>query len=366
MKKKIIAGLAVAVLVLTSTACGQKEEKQAAVPSPSPAAVAEKKSEVSASPAIEAKPRFIFTADEGGSMTRIDPVQNIVMETIKADGSVHNVQLSPDGKILGATLVPKAEGHGGHGAGHGSANGYALFYDTSNSQLIKKVEVGSHPAHIVFTSDQKLALVTNNENNTVTVIDTQTYKPTGTIPTGKGPHGFRISADGRTAYVANMGEETVSVLDLATMKETRKIKVGQTPVTTAVTSDGKWMVVTLNAENAAVIVDLATDKVEKVAVGAGPAQVYIQSDNKAALVANQGTEKSPSNTITKIDLESKKAIATIETGKGAHGLAASSDNKWIYVTNMFDHTVSVVDNVQNKEVAEIKVGQTPNGITLFP
>jgi DNA-binding beta-propeller fold protein YncE len=38
---------------------------------------------------------------------------------------------------------------------------------------------------------------------------------------------------------------------------------------------------------------LRLKKVEKVAVGEGPAQIFIQSDGKYALVANQGTPDNP-------------------------------------------------------------------------
>jgi len=33
---------------------------------------------------------------------------------------------------------------------------------------------------------------------------------------------------------------------------------------------------------------------------------------------------------------------------------------------MYENTVSVVENLQNKEVVELKVGQVPNGISLMP
>ena len=111
------------------------------------------------------------------------------------------------------------------------------------------------------------------------------------------------------------------------------------------------------------IVDLSTDKVEKVSVGVGPAQIYIQSDDQYAFVANQGTKENPSNTISKIDMKTKQIIATIETGKGAHGVVVSPDNKTVYVTNMFDNTVSVIDNNQNKVISTIQVGKIPNGIS---
>ncbi|WP_238579150.1 YncE family protein [Neobacillus niacini] len=50
----------------------------------------------------------------------------------------------------------------------------------------------------------KYALVTNNEDNNVSIIDLASYKVIQNITTGKGPHGFRIAADSKTAYIANI------------------------------------------------------------------------------------------------------------------------------------------------------------------
>ena len=311
---------------------------------------------------VEQKTSYYYTANESGSISKIDVVTNKVLETIKVDGAPHNVQVSPDGKIVASTSAAMMEkGKTEHGSM--SMNGSALFYDVETNKLIKSVAVGNHPAHIVFTPDSKYALVTNNEDNNVSVIDAKGYTVVGKISTGNGPHGFRISKDSKSAYVANMGEDTVSVLDIASFKEVRKIKVGKTPVTTGVTSDGKTLAVTVNSENALAIIDLSTDKIEKIPVGVGPAQVYIQSDDKFAFVANQGTEDKPSNTVSKIDLTTKKVVATIETGKGAHGVVTSADNKFVYVTNMYDNTVSVIDNTSNKVITTVSVDKTPNGVS---
>lgn len=311
---------------------------------------------------VEQGTSYYYTANEGGSISKIDSKTNKVLETIKVDGAPHNVQVSPDGKIAAATsAVMMEKGKTEHGTM--SMNGSALFYDVETNKLIKKIEVGKHPAHIVFTSDGKYSLVTNNEDNNVSVIDMKDYNVVGKISTGNGPHGFRISKDNKFAYVANMDEDTISVLDITNFKEVKKIKVGRTPVTTGITSDGKTLLATVNSENALAIIDLSTDRVEKIPVGVGPAQVYIQSDNKFAFVANQGTEDKPSNTVSKIDLVTKEVVATIETGKGAHGVVTSADNKFIYVTNMYDNTVSVIDNTSNKVIATVAVDKTPNGIS---
>jgi YVTN family beta-propeller protein len=312
--------------------------------------------------------KYYFTANEGGTISKVNVTDNEVVATIEAEGIVHNVQVSPDGKIIGATLVPKMENDHGdyHGDSHGmDMTGKALFYDTNSNELINTVDVGNHPAHIVFTNDGKYALVTNNEDNTVSVIEMNSYSVVNTISTGKGPHGFRISNDNKYAYIANMGADSVSVINLETMSEEKQIKVGNTPVTTGITTDGKTLVITLNAENALGIVNLETDEVSKVEVGKGPAQLYIDSSNQFAYVANQGTEDSPSNSLTIVDINNKTVTATVETGKGSHGVVASSDNKYVYVTNMFEDTISVIDPSTKKVVKTVKVGETPNGISVM-
>lgn len=323
---------------------------------------------------------FYFTANEGG-ISKIDALTNKFIESIEVDGTVHNVQISPDDKIIGATIVPSGAheeqteekephsnhsvtGEEGHGTNVETNNGKVAFYNSDTNELIKEVEVGAHPAHIVFTENNQYALVTNNGDNNVSVIDMKIYEVVHTIPTGNGPHGFRISLDSKFAYIANMNENTVSVIDLEKMEETKKIIVGNAPVTTGVIADGKILIATLNGENSLAIVEIATEKLEKVAVGEGPAQVYVQSDDKYAFVANQGTPENPSNSVTKVDLETKEVVATIEVGKGAHGIVTDEDNKFVYVTNMYDNTVSVIDNKQNEVIATLNVGEMPNGITI--
>lgn len=327
-----------------------------------PASPEEKENKQPKTDAKDKKEGYYFTANEGGSVSKINAVSNQLVSNITVEGAVHNVQVSPDGNIFGATVVPEMNQGNDHSM---EMKGKALFYSTSTDELLQSVEVGNHPAHIVFTEDGKYALVTNNEDNNVSVIDLNSFSVTQTIETGKGPHGFRISADSKFAYIANMGEDTISVLNLENMKEERRIKVGLTPVTTGITSDGKTLITTLNGENTLAIVNLATDKIEKIQVGNGPAQVYIDGNSQYAYVANQGSEDAPSDSVSVVDLASKKVISTIQTGKGAHGVVTSPDNKFLYVTNMFENTVSVINTEQNKVVSTIQVGKTPNGISIM-
>lgn len=181
----------------------------------------------------------------------------------------------------------------------------------------KSVDQATNQNQIQSNTEEKIHFYyTANESGSVSKIDAATNEVVDTITEADGaPHGCRISKDSKFAYVANMGEDTISVVDIENNKEVRKITVGKTPVTTGITSDGKTLAATVNSENVLAIIDLSTDKVEKVAVGKGPAQVYIEPDYKYAFVANQGTKDAPSNTVLKIDMSTKKVVATYRNRK---------------------------------------------------
>lgn len=295
-----------------------------------------------------------YTANESGSISVIDLKTNKVVNSLKTDGVTHNVQVSPDGKILAATVA----------ANEMSMNGKVLFYNTESNELINQTEVGKNPAHVDFTQNGKYAVVANNGDNTVSVIDMSSYKVTETIETGKGPHGLRIASDNTFAFVANMGEDSISIISLVNFSQLNKRTLGKNPVTTAIAPNGVTVLATLKGEDALVLYDTGDGKIDKISIGKGPAQVFVQSDGMYAFVANEGTEESPSNTVSKVNLGTKTVEATIEVGKGAHGVVVSDDNKYVYVTNIYDATVSVIDNATNKVIATIPVDEKPNGITL--
>lgn len=76
-------------------------------------------------------------------------------------------------------------------------------------ELHGAVPTGAAPAHVVVSPDGATTYITNGGDGTVSVIDTDTMKPTGTIKVGQGPHGLRPSPDGRWLYVANVADTTL-------------------------------------------------------------------------------------------------------------------------------------------------------------
>ena len=78
---------------------------------------------------------------------------------------------------------------------------------------------GVRPHCPVYDRASGMLYVTTELDQTVTIIDPQTLKIVGTVPTGqKESHMLVISRDGRFGYTSNVGAGSVSVLDLHARK----------------------------------------------------------------------------------------------------------------------------------------------------
>lgn len=322
---------------------------------------------------VHAADRKVFVANEGaGTVSVIDAETFKVTRHIAVGEGAHNVQVSPDGKRAWVTNngapQPAATGKSHSGAAHGAMShaGEVWAIDTETDEMVARVGVGRHPAHVVVSADSRWAYVTNGGDNTLSVVDTTSLKVVDTLPTGAFPHGIRLSPDGKQAYVANLKGGTVSVIDTETRKEVSQIEVGKGPAQVGFTSDSRLAFVSLSQEASVAVIDPASRKViRKVRVGEVPIQLYATPDNRFLFVANQGNRKSPGNTVSVIDL-STFSTQRIRTGNGAHGVVVGSDGRLAYVTNLYANTVSVIDVQTRKSVATVAVGAGPNGISVGP
>ncbi|HMO44862.1 MAG TPA: cytochrome D1 domain-containing protein [Rubrivivax sp.] len=306
----------------------------------------------------------VYTANErGASISRIDLASGTV-STFKVAIAPHNVQVSPDGRWLLATGMLRGAGHEGHDTG--AAGGRLLVFRIDDlDRPAQSLAAGDHPAHVVTDLDGKRAFVADSGAGVVRVFDLQAGKETGRITTGRYPHGLRLSPDGSTLYVAAMKSDVVSVIDVASLEEKARIKVGKAPVQVGFAADGKLAFVALSGENQLGFIDTARQTlIGKVPVGRTPIQMFATPDGRQVYVANQGSAAAPDDRVSVIDPATRKVLATITTGKGAHGVAMSGDGAYAFVTNIEDATVSVIDTTTRRVVASYRVGAGPNGVSF--
>ena len=106
--------------------------------------------------------------------------------------------------------------------------------------------------YCLISPDGRVFYIANMEANGVHIIDGDSFKQIGFIPTGKGTHGLYFSRDSKYMYISNRGEGTVSLMDMGTRKLSAKwaIPGGGSPDMGDVSADGKklWLSGRYNSE----------------------------------------------------------------------------------------------------------------------
>jgi YVTN family beta-propeller protein len=219
---------------------------------------------------------------------------------------------------------------------------------------------GVRPHCAVYDPVSRLLYVTTEVDNSVSIIDPESLKIIGSIPTSQEQsHMLAISHDGSRGYTANVGPGTVSVLDMKARKTltvipispgTQRISIStddsmvftadQTVPRLAVidtaanhlktwialpsigygtasTNDGRWLLVTLPAINKVAVIDLETLTIARsIDVGAHPVEVLIRPDGLVAYVSCIEAHE-----VAAIDLRQWKVQKFIQAGASSDGMA---------------------------------------------
>src|SRR5690606_10745654 len=235
------------------------------------------------------------------------------VDTVSRPLGPHNVDLTPDGKLLLAVGDPATEGdHESDGHGNGeeaAAEGLLVILDPQNIAAPKAtVAVGSHPAHVV-ADRQGRAFVSLAGGDEIAVVDLAKAEVIGRIATGDYPHGLRLSPDGTQLYVANVEDGSESVIDTQALSEVARIPVGTAPVQVGFTPSGDQVYVSLRDENRVAVIDTSTRQVtNRIEVGPNPIQMFATADGAYVYVANQGTDAEPNNTVSVIDTATGQVV----------------------------------------------------------
>lgn len=94
-------------------------------------------------------------------------------------------------------------------------------------RVLARVKVGSHPFALLFDAPRQRLYALNVQSNDVSVIDTgndtRSLKLIATLPVGKAPYGAALAHGGALIYVTNQHDDSVSVIDANTLKVVRTL-----------------------------------------------------------------------------------------------------------------------------------------------
>ena len=151
--------------------------------------------------------------------------------------------------------------------------------------------------------------VTNQLDNTVSVIDGAAHKIVATVRVGVSPAQMAVSPDRRSVYIANSGSNTVSVLntDTNTIARTIALPRGSRPIGVALSPSGRYLCTADGGANRVSVVDTRAGRVVRsLRVGTQPLDVAVAPDGKTVYSANSG-----SGDVSVIDARTNRVVRAI-------------------------------------------------------
>lgn len=269
----------------------------------------------------------------------------------------HHIYLSADRSKL-ALAVPGMDlsgGHGGHGMGH-TMPGVVMLLDATTGATLKSRQLPAMNHNAAFAPSSPEVWTTQMADPAkVVVLDVETLEDKQATDVGMGPAEVTFSSDGRHAFVANGADNSVTVIDAATKGVVKTIPVGDGPVGAWQGSNG-IAYVDNEAGKSLTAIDTKTLTVKlEYNLGFTPAYAALAPDGMLWVTDTDNGKV----VLNMPDMDMKHG--EIVTGTGAHAIAFAG-TKTGYITNQIANTVSVIDLATRKVTKTIPVGKKPNGM----
>jgi YVTN family beta-propeller protein len=213
-----------------------------------------------------------------------------------------------------------------------------------------------------MTDEDCARLTRDAQADGIAVIDTATLRPLTVLRGVSDPERVEVSHDGRTLYVSEEDAARLAVLDAGGAGVHASVAVGREPEGVRAAPNGRWVLVTSEEENALAIVEARTHALlASVSVGKRPRDIAISPDSRTAYVSGEADAS-----VYRVTLPGGAAVRllTLRTEARPMGVALDAPGGRLYVSTGRGGTVAVVAVADGSLVTEIAVGARPWGIAL--
>lgn len=231
-------------------------------------------------------------------------------------------------------------------------------------RVIANIAVGKQPIYLAVDEKTNRVYVSNQADDSVSVIDGATNTVLGTVRVGHYPNGVAVNSKTNTIYVANLNSGTLSIIDGTTLT-TSTLRVGPSPAKVAVNPSTNRVYVTLEDQHGFLeVIDGEARKIEaSIHLRPYPLSVAVDIDSNQIYVADflcgcgrvsvvDGSTNAVMNTI---HLPGASLVEGVALDRKVDRAYATDENNGLYVIDLASGAVlgKVSDRHYPNEVAAI-------------
>ena len=180
--------------------------------------------------------------------------------------------------------------------------------DGESLEVVRTLEVGERPRGIVLSQDATRLYVCTSDDDHVETVDLASGEVLHTLPSGPDPELMELGPEGRYLYIANEDDNLVTVVDVEEQRKVVEIPVGIEPEGIGVSHDGSILVNTSETTNMAHFIDTESLEIEgNVLVDTRPRVAQFTPDGREVWVSSE-----IGGTVAVIDLETLAIETKIE------------------------------------------------------
>jgi YVTN family beta-propeller protein len=257
--------------------------------------------------------------------------------------------------------------------------------DAITLESVAEISVGDNPTTVSITPDSRTALVTNYDSATLSVIDLNQGKQIAEYRVGHMPYG--VVTNGVHAFITEFGIGSVGVIGVSTGELLTRIRVDPFPSGIALSQNAEKLLITHLFTGKVTVVDVSTHTIIGTASTGLETNLsqFITIDEERQKAYLPQTRSNTTNTaplfdttvfpvvnvldLNELQLVTKKRI-TLDTADEPvnmpFAVALSSTKGILYVANAGSDNVSVIDLTTNRGIANLTVGSNPRGIAIVP
>jgi YVTN family beta-propeller protein len=259
-----------------------------------------------------------------------------------------------------------------------SAGDAVDIIDPATNKVVLQVKDIEVPHGVTFAPDGSRAYISCEAESTLWATDTKTGKLLGKAHLSGHPNNISIAKDGRRVFVGIIAAPgAVDVVDTASMNVTKSITVRGGVHNTYVTPDGRFVIAgsivgkiltVIDAQTLQPVWDLPFDlgvrpiAFERAADGSTNRMFVQLSGYHGFAVVDFKTHKE----VARIKLPDTPSGGSAEGGAPSHGIGVSPDNKTLWVNSSYANAVYIYSLPDLKVLGYVKTGKVPDWITFTP